>query len=78
MNYWFKTFRRGYGWYPASWQGWAVIIIYVLNVYFGVSLAGKIAPDKLQTLVLYLPVLFLTTIMMFVIVVKTGEKAKWK
>ena len=77
-GYWFKAYQRGYGWFPASWKGWAVIIIYFFNVYFGVSLAGRITHDKIQTLILYLPVLTLTTIMYFIIVIKTGEKAKWR
>ena len=29
---WFKAKTYGYGWYPVTWQGWLVILIYVLGV----------------------------------------------
>jgi Na+/proline symporter len=79
MNqYWFKAYNYGYGWYPASWKGWSVTLIYVLNIFFGVSFFHRHSSSQLETLVSYLPVLILTTILLFVIVVKTGEKARWK
>ena len=36
-TYWFKAYKSGYGWYPASWQGWITIILYIcllLNAFF--------------------------------------------
>jgi len=29
---WFKAKTYGYGWYPASWQGWGVMLLYFLAV----------------------------------------------
>ena len=26
---WFKAKKYGYGWYPATWQGWLVILVYL-------------------------------------------------
>ena len=26
---WFRAKRYGWGWYPCSWQGWAVLAMYV-------------------------------------------------
>jgi len=77
-NNWFKAYKRGYGWYPANWKGWFVLFVYVLNVYFGVSFFQRYSSSQFETLVNYLPVLILTTILIFVIVVKTGEKARWR
>jgi hypothetical protein len=79
MNrYWFKSYKYGFGWYPASWQGWIVILIYGLNIYFGIHFFGEHISGKINTLIAYLPVLILTTVMLFIIVVKTGEKARWR
>ena len=79
MNkYWFKSYKYCYGWYPTSWRGWIVILIYVLNVYFGIHFFGEHVAGKMNTLITYLPVLILTTVMLFIIVVKTGEKARWR
>lgn len=27
---WFKRKRYGWGWYPATWQGWAVLCIWIV------------------------------------------------
>lgn len=29
-NIWFKAKKYGWGWYPVTWQGWAVIGVYVV------------------------------------------------
>jgi len=36
QRYWFKTHQNGIVWYPASWQGWVVILVYLagLTYYF--------------------------------------------
>jgi hypothetical protein len=79
MNqFWFKAYKYGFGWYPASWQGWAVLFIYVLNFYFGIHFFVEHTSSKLNGFIAYLPVLILTTIMFLIIVVKTGEKARWR
>ena len=79
MNHcWFKAHERGYGWYPANWKGWSVTLIYVMNVYFGVSFFHRYSSSQFETLVNYLPVLILTTILLLVIVIKTGERARWR
>lgn len=31
-NIWFKAKRYGWGWRPASWQGWVIAIIYILGL----------------------------------------------
>jgi hypothetical protein len=77
-QYWFKSYKLGYGWYPASWQGWIVILIYGLNIYFGIRFFGEHVAGKINTLMAYLPVLILTTVMFLIIVVRTGEEARWR
>lgn len=27
---WFKAKRYGYGWYPATWQGWLAMLVWLL------------------------------------------------
>ncbi len=30
---WFKTKTYGWGWTPATWQGWAVVALYIIAVF---------------------------------------------
>ncbi|MGH2575573.1 MAG: hypothetical protein ACRDFC_07730, partial [Ignavibacteria bacterium] len=71
MKYWFKRKKYGFGWNPASWQGWVVLLIYFFDIYFGVSFFGKHSASKIDTLIAFSPVLVLTTILLFIIIVKT-------
>ena len=69
-NLWFKRKTYGYGWTPATWQGWAVIIIWLILFYFAVT--------KIDSQIMKLvSILILTGILIFVSY-KKGEKPKWQ
>ena len=76
-NYWFKAYKYGYGWYPCKWQGWLILLVYVILNWFGSYYVKLSSGSGIETLVKYLPQLVCSTILLFVIVIKTGEKAKW-
>lgn len=74
---WFKAKRFGWGWYPASWEGWLVTIVYI-----GVILAlafslDENSTDKEALFVLVLPMILLT-ITFIRIAYRTGEKPRWR
>ncbi|MGV8142043.1 MAG: hypothetical protein ACP5NS_00210 [Candidatus Pacearchaeota archaeon] len=75
---WFKAKQYGYGWYPCSWEGWLVTLIYIL-VLLGflrtLDLRSSSASDMLIGMVL--PFVILTFILIL-ICVKTGERARWR
>lgn len=70
MALWFKAKKYGWGWYPSSWEGWAVLGAYLLIV-FG---AIKLVPDKLHFEV----VIAISTVILLIICYKTGEKPRWR
>jgi hypothetical protein len=78
---WFAAKRYGYGWYPVTWQGWAVTIGYVVLLLVptaGASFAGF--KDIRETTFAWLFInyaLALTGILLFVCW-KTGEPARWR
>jgi hypothetical protein len=38
QTYWFPRKRSGWGWgAPVAWQGWAVIVVYVLSAVIGIA-----------------------------------------
>lgn len=76
-GYWFKAKLFGWGWTPATWQGWVVTAIFLACVLF---FALKISDDSTLSDVLWLfvfPILALTSLFIY-IAYKTGEKPRWQ
>ena len=72
---WFKAKTYGYGWYPASWQGWLVLLIYAAIF---ISLIYIFESDVEKYLVFYLVSVFVLTGLLIYISYKTGEKPGWR
>lgn len=79
---WFKRKLYGWGWTPSTWQGWLVILLYVLIV-TGVPLVAGLLLDLEQggewVLVLVsigMPIVFTPALIW--ISYKKGEKPTWQ
>ena len=76
-GYWFKAKPYGWGWTPVKWQGFVVIVFYILAV---IKIASMIdgnshsVSDALYGVTL--PIILLT-ILLLVICYKTGERPHW-
>ncbi len=73
---WFVRKTYGYGWTPATWQGWACIAFYV-----GAAIAGAfwLIPDSSEGVpVAYLAYLFLISVDLVLVSWLTGEKPRWQ
>lgn len=80
-HYWFKRKIWGWGWVPATRQGWLVTFVYVaLILLIALNREEPIPGDPnsgSNFLVLGLPIIVFTTLFIF-IVYKKGEKPKWQ
>lgn len=77
QHLWFKRKLYGWGWTPATWQGWLIVGMYILIV---IGLAFAINENSsLHEVVLtfILPVVLLTSTLIFTCY-KFGEKPKWQ
>ena len=80
-HYWFKRKIWGWGWVPATWQGWFITFLYLALVILLVltreqDIAGN--PDSGSNfLTLGLPILLLTAVFIY-IAYKKGETPKWQ
>lgn len=80
---WFKAKEYGYGWYPATWQGWVVLAAYVgvlgLLYYFCFGKlfgsAEKNPSGIEKSVIIFVVGMFISTTLLIVIAYKTGEKA---
>lgn len=77
-KYWFVRKTYGWGWTPATWQGWAII-----GVYFGGVASIILKADQANESTKYvtnnitIPIAVLT-VALLIITYLTGEKPKWQ
>jgi len=74
-HYWFKRKLYGWGWTPATLQGWLVTLVYILLLVTSVFiLRGKSA---INATLFVVSLVILTSIFIF-IACKKGEKPRWQ
>ena len=77
-GFWFKRKLYGWGWTPATWQGWTVVAGYILVLVYlfrNIGMAGSSPQDSLMNITA--PVIIATAILIY-ISYKKGEKPKWQ
>lgn len=75
---WFKAKHYGWGWYPASWEGWLVIFVYIVLLttsLYPVEWSLLSASDMLITALM--PQVALTLILIIICYLK-GEPPEWR
>ena len=76
---WFKAKHYGYGWYPATWQGGLILVIYLIIVvgsaFFIESAENNLDESAVTT---FLTIDLIATAALIVLSVMYGEKAKWR
>ncbi len=76
-RYWFKRKLYGWGWVPATWEGWSVLGVYaVLVVGFALTVDERSTASEVA-FTFVLPLIFLT-ITLLRICYRKGEKPKWQ
>lgn len=72
-NYWFKRKLYGWGWVPATKEGWMIILIWAIIFIFSISKIEKNDSEIGRNLF----VILIETIILIFIAYKKGEKPKW-
>lgn len=75
---WFKRKRYGWGWYPVTWQGWAVLLVY-LGVIVPVAVSVDSNAHSLSDSIIgfAIPWIALTSVLIG-ICYKKGETPRWQ
>ncbi len=77
-EYWFKTKKYGYGWTPANWKGWLVLIFWlVINVWLFLKI-DKNSHSVSDTLIGLFPPFIASIIFLVAICIAKGEKPRWR
>lgn len=75
---WFKAKLFGWGWTPARWQGWAVLVAYIgmLVLFFRDALGRQVPFGEMSKTMLAAFVLLTGTLLAICYI--TGEKPRWQ
>jgi hypothetical protein len=74
---WFKRKLYGWGWTPATWQGWVVLLGYIGLVFLFSLTVDESSPVNEVWFTFLLPITFLT-FTLILICYRTGEKPRWQ
>jgi hypothetical protein len=72
-GYWFKRKLYGWGWVPATWKGWLVILVWVTLFAFLMAMIEENDHEIGKNIA----VIFFITGLLIWICYKKGEKPKW-
>lgn len=75
-GYWFKRRLFGWGWVPATWQGWVAILVYLVAILFFALTLDENSSDKEAIFTFLLPLVLLTGALIN-LAYRKGEKPKW-
>ncbi|HUD04309.1 MAG TPA: hypothetical protein VMR73_02335, partial [Candidatus Paceibacterota bacterium] len=77
-NYWFKAKRYGWGWYPTTWQGWLVMLVWVALAVGDFLRINAVTHSGSDTLIIFVPQLIVLMFVLVLICFATGEKPRWQ
>ncbi len=75
---WFKAKRYGWGWTPITWQGWVIMIIWILINLKAFILMDVKSHSGSDILISFAPIFIITTIIFLIICYRKGEKPGWR
>jgi hypothetical protein len=75
---WFKAKRYGWGWYPASWEGWLILLAYVTLIVRDFTEVDASSHSGSDTLIGVAPRFVIATAALIAIAYVRGEKPRWR
>jgi hypothetical protein len=77
QKYWFKARKRGVGWTPSTWKGWAVLVLYIgFLIHSFIQVDGQ-SHSNSDTLISFLPRFLIFSSLLTIITYMTGEPTTW-
>jgi len=77
QGYWFKRKLYGWGWTPAKWQGWVILLIYSVVVLYLAFTIDDNSTGREIALTFFLPFAIATVVLISICYAK-GERPKWQ
>jgi hypothetical protein len=77
-GYWFRRKLFGWGWTPATWQGWVVVVVFLAIVVINAVNVDSTSHSVSDTLIGVAPRTVVLLALLLLIAWKTGEPPKWQ
>jgi hypothetical protein len=77
-KYWFVAKTYGWGWTPATWQGWAVLVVFLVAIVLNFFRIDGFSHSVSDLLINFVPQTLLLILILVAICWKTGEKPSWQ
>lgn len=77
-RYWFVTKRYGWGWTPATWEGWLVLAAFLGVTYANWYRLRPLLETDPKTAVAFTLETVVLVVALIVICYKKGEKPRWR
>lgn len=75
---WFRAKRYGWGWYPATWEGWLVLVVFFILISANAYRIDAQSSSVNNTLIRFIPETFVLAAVLIAICAATGEKPRWR
>lgn len=76
---WFKVKRYGYGWYPATWEGWTTVVVFLIAVLWLTTRVESYAASRADFFFYYVLPLGALISLLIALSFRYGEKPlKWR
>ncbi len=75
---WFKAKRYGWGWYPATWQGWLIMLLFIILIFLDFQRIDSASHSVSDTLINWIPDIFIFALILILICFSTAELPKWR
>ncbi len=77
-NLWFKRKLYGWGWIPVSWQGWLVILAFVVFEFWNFLRLDSVSHSNSDTIRPFVIQTFFALIILIIICYWKGETPRWQ
>ncbi len=75
---WFVAKSYGWGWTPATWQGWLILAIFIAVIVLNLLRIDAYSESINTTLLHFIPQTFVLIAILILICWKKGEKPRWQ
>ncbi|MSR76398.1 MAG: hypothetical protein EXS68_02295 [Candidatus Ryanbacteria bacterium] len=75
---WFRAKDYGWGWQPSSWEGWLIIVAYIMGMFFIFWRIDTDSHSASDTLINFIPQSIILTAILIWTASAFGERPEWR
>jgi hypothetical protein len=75
---WFRAKQYGWGWYPVTWQGWSVLVLYIVALFAATYCIDAGVVSTPRSVLSFGIIITVLTVFLIIICYATGETPKWR